>query len=273
MKNTDILITQIIDHLNQLGSQGLFTAVKAYETANLPVPLKNNYIVLSTKENTVTLFEDDNSEYCQHNKVVLRLNCYTPVKTTLQNVYTFVETILDYINDEFSGNMTAFSIEEACFDSSTNAYKVMALMQFDYELCTGIDSSNTDLVAAKDFLCKTHVNDTELHISHKDRVYLDSPVVCGTYMGTGSSDERTVNIGFSPSAVIVFRDDYHPAVADLSEDTDINLFGFAGKTVHSRGIRLVSSGFAVKELSSYFSANSNTYLNSDGQVYGYIAFR
>ncbi len=273
MKNTDVLITEIIDHLNLLGTQGLFTAVKAYETKNLPIPLKNNYIVLSTKENTVTLFEDDNYEYCQRNKVVIRLNCYTPVNTTLQNVYTFVETILDYINDEFSNNMTAFSIEEAIYDSSTCAYKVMALMQFEYETCTGAGTSNSELAAAQDFLCKTHVKDTDLHIDHKDRVYLDSPIVCGTYMGTGSSDERTVDVGFYPSAVIVFRDDYHPTVADLSKNTDLNLFGFAGKNVHSRGIRLVSTGFAVKELTNFFSANSNTYLNSDGQVYGYIAFR
>ncbi len=273
MKHSSEIISQLIDYVNELDVGDLFTAVKAYETRNLPVPIKTTYLVFATKENTVTVFSDDNEEYCQRNKVVIRLNCYTPMKTTPQNVYSFVEMILDYINDEFSGAMTGFSIDETEYDSSTNAYKLTALLNFNYEICTGDSSGNSELNAAKEFLCKTHVNDTLLHLTSKDRLYLDSPVVSGTYWGTGSTTELSVELGFYPSAVIVFRSAYHPVLLNMAAESNVNYFAFAGRSINTKGIRLTGTGFAVKEADSAASVNSNTRLNSDGVVYGYLAFR
>lgn len=273
MQYTSSIITSLIDFINEtVGLTDIFTAVRAYEAGNLPVPIKKTYVAFSTNKNTVTLFENDNEEYCQANDIIIRMNCYTPLTTSPLYIYTLLEIVLDYIQDEYSSEMTGFTIEETGFDSDVNSYKITAYLNFSYESCAAEGSENANLAATKEFYCKTHIADNDSHITPSDRAYLDAPFVTGTYVGSGFDGTNEIALGFKPKAVIVFRNSYHPALHD-STAQDINYFGFACASGNTRGINITATGFTVTQKESYASIDSNTHLNYDGITYVYIAFK
>lgn len=274
MQYSTNLINTIVTYVNEeIAMTDVFQAIRSYEVKNLPVPIKQTYLAFSPKENTVTLFEDDNEEFCQKNNITVRMNCYTPVSSSTPYIYSLLEIVADALNDSFGGDMQSFTLGEIEFDSNVNAYKITSYLYFSYEVCAGEGSLNGSLSSSRTYYCQTHLKDTASHLTAEDRTYLDEPVVTGTYVGTGTSKSASVYLGFMPSALIIFKPDTHPATYKKSAPLLSNFCGFASPSGASRGITLYDGGFMAKQFESYATDESNTYLNNEGETYVYIAFR
>ena len=92
----------------------------------------------------------------------------------------------------------------------------------------------------------------------------NKPFVAGSYTGNGSSSYRTINLGFQPSAVLI------GCSISTYTGSDVIFFSTGSVTGKNNEFALASNGFMVKE-GTYTS--SNFFLNTEGKVYDYIAFR
>lgn len=274
MQYSTSLIDTLINYVNEeIAMTDVFRAIRSFEVKNLPVPIKQTYLAFSPKENTVTLFENDNEEYCQKNSITVRMNCYTPVSSSTPYIYSLLEIVADALNDSFGGEMQSFTIGEIEYDSNVNAYRITSFLYFTFESCAGEGSMDQSLASSQNYYCKTHIKDTASHLTEKDRTYLDSPIVTGTYVGTGMASSASVYLGFTPSALIIFKPETHPCVYNSSVPLLSNFCGFASADGTSRGITIYNGGFLAKQFESYAENESNTFLNNEGETYIYIAFR
>lgn len=92
----------------------------------------------------------------------------------------------------------------------------------------------------------------------------NKPFVTGSYTGNGYGDYRTINLGFRPSAVLI------GCSVSTYTGSDVIFFSTGSVTGKNNEFALASNGFMVKE-GMYTS--SNFFLNTEGKVYDYIAFR
>ena len=92
----------------------------------------------------------------------------------------------------------------------------------------------------------------------------NKPFVTGSYTGNGSSSYHTINLGFQPSAVLI------GCSTPSYTGTDVVFFSTGSVLGKNQEFSIVSNGFKVKE---GIYTGSNFFLNTDGKVYDYIAFR
>lgn len=95
----------------------------------------------------------------------------------------------------------------------------------------------------------------------------EKPFVCGTYTGNGAASQ-TINLGFTPSAVLA------EMVNGIRASTNFyDIFG--GLSVegaplgnsYRAALEIVPGGFRA-----YFDQGYDVLLNTNGEVYRYIAF-
>ena len=92
----------------------------------------------------------------------------------------------------------------------------------------------------------------------------NKPFVTGSYTGNGSSTYRTINLGFRPSAVLI------GCSTATYTGTDTVFFSSGNVVGKYEEFGIVDSGFKVK---TGVSSSSNYWLNTEGKVYDYIAFK
>ena len=140
---------------------------------------------------------------------------------------------------------------------------------FEYEVCAADGASSDAVAVPKNFFCKTHVTDTDIHITAAEHDYLKTPFVTGTYTGAGS-DSCAVSLGFKPKALFIFRNSYHPTEYDSSNAVQKNYIGFTSGSKKTKGITITSTGFSVSQSEE---SKAHTLLNSSGVTYCYVAFK
>ena len=92
----------------------------------------------------------------------------------------------------------------------------------------------------------------------------NKPFVTGSYTGNGSSDYRTINLGFRPSAVLI------SSSTPGAGGGDTVFFSSGGVLGRNNEFAFAANGFKVKD---GIYTSSNYWLNTTDLVYDYIAFR
>ncbi len=270
-----IYTSEIIDRLiscinDDFGIPSLCMAVRGFEAVNLPIPIKTTYFSIVPEENKVTYFENDNLEYCQKTSVTIRMNCFSPLRRKASAIHAMAEAVLDFINDSYPDEIKGYTIGDTEYDDDIKAYRVTCRLFFEYEACAA-DSSSSDAVRVPaNFFCKTHVTDTDVHLTAKEHSYLNEIFVTGTYTGTGTGNSNPIVLGFRPKCVLICRHNYHLTYYDQSNALQKNYAGMAFGTRGSRGVSLTSTGFTVTQAETQYT---QTLLNETDVTYNYIAFK
>lgn len=125
------LITQLIDYINKdeiLSKLG--KAIRAYDTEGLPVPIRETYFSFSCKENTVNFFEDSDGLSREENKIVIRLNCFSPLKKSAYSAHSLTEKVTAGLGEFFGEMITGFTIGDTEYDDDVKSYKITSLITF-----------------------------------------------------------------------------------------------------------------------------------------------
>lgn len=267
---TSQIIDGMIDAINdELKPEGC-TAIRGFDTRDLPIPLKKTYLSFVPEKNTVSYFEDENKEFCQKNEATIRMTCFSPLLALASETHILIEEVLTFLNEEYITEISGYTIGETEYDDEVKAFRIICRIFYERENCPALDSENTSVTTPQNFFCKTHVTDKTIHVTAAEHAKYNEPFVTGTYTGDGYDIEQVITLGFRPKALFIFRQGYPPVVFD----SDILFmkvycgFSFGGK--NSKSVHVTSTGFYVLDK---VTAETETRLNEDGVVYAYIAFK
>ena len=266
------LIEQIISTVNSELLVALFAkAFRGYNREELSIPINSLYLSFLPDRMKTSYFEDENASTCKKTEFILRMTVYAPATRRGQQVQAIAELVADFLADVYMGEMQGYSIGDISYDDGVNALTLPTLLRFEYNECPLDSSDNTVSDAIPDnFLCKSHINNTALHLTEADRTYLDSPFIIGTYTGDGASAGKDLDLGFRPKAVIIYRNSYHISSYSASDGISNCYLGMAIGTSYTRGPLILDNGFRVKTV---VTSSATTHLNDEGGAYTYIAFR
>ncbi len=266
------LIDQIIETVNSEILIALFSkAFRGYSREQLAIPINTIYLSFVPDEMKIIYFEDENANNCKKTQFNLRMTVYAPSTRRGQQVQAITELVADFLADVYIGELQGYTIGDISYDDGVNALTLTAVFHFTYNECPLDDGNNlVSNVVPESFFCKSHVNNSDVHLSESDRTYLDSPFVIGSYTGNGDSAGLEVNLGFRPKLIMIYRNSYHISSYSASDGISNCYFGAAIGTTYTRGLIILDNGFRVKTV---VTSSATTHLNDDGGAYTYIAFR
>ena len=267
---TSQIINQMINAVNTEMENPVGTAIKGFDTKELPIPLKNVLFSFVPEKNSVSYFSDDTREHCQKDEATIRMNCYGPITSLASDLHVLAERVLDFLNDRFMLEFSGYTIGSLEYDSDVKAFKIPCKIFYYLESCAADGSQVPILTEPANFFCKTHVKDEDIHITAAEHEKIRAPYEIGTYEGLGYGIDRYIFLDFVPSLVIVFRQGYHPSVYDNENARVINYTGMAFGKKYSRGIKIDPYGFFVHD---YYSDGTETRLDEDGATYVYLAVK
>lgn len=109
---------------------------------------------------------------------------------------------------------------------------------------------------------------------------VDEYVLCGVYVGNGEA-ERTIELGFEPVAVVVYRNDGWQSVGEVSF-SGVCCGGLAMKEYptktrtgagYSDSISVCKNGFKVSNIGASNASSWSAITNTSGQTYYFIAYK
>ena len=86
---TSEIIDDMIDEINQNLMPENCSAIRGFDTKDLPIPLKKTYLSFIPEKNTVSYFEDDVRELCQKSEATIRMTCFSPLVPLILSFYLF----------------------------------------------------------------------------------------------------------------------------------------------------------------------------------------
>lgn len=271
---TNTLVRGIVELVNEniLEEDDYCEALLSFDDRIVPAPLTKIYLAFLVGKDNVSLFTDETNKCCQKTQITISMNCYAPPGESAIHVCALAERVLDKLNTEYGGIMNGYEIGEAVIDDYLKALKIPCKMFFIYEQCPAFDSSENAILPFADFLCKTHVYDSSVHLSSVEREKISEPFVTGYYIGLGSASDNIITLNFKPKALFIFPANdsmvSSGSASSLLCYSDIVIPGSADSFVS-----LTNSGFTVKASGSIPSGVSVRVLNENGKRYNYIAFR
>ena len=199
--------------------------------------------------------ETGDDEYCRAAEITLRFSVHAPFSMGGGACHEAFADITDCL--------TA--------DRDTEALVLNARAVVKASLCPA-QSSDMQFPSFLDktLLCGTHIRDTSIHLSPEEKEFLGEPLITGSYQGMGQS-VRNIDLGFSPSLVIVFAGGLPLIAADGA-----NLKAYSAAAVSgsgSAGLEITQNGFRVKSGAAHISENCIPLLNEAGTGYTYIAMK
>lgn len=267
---TSEIINNMIEAINTELKPDSCKAIRGFDTKDLPIPLKNICLSFVPEKNTVTYFSDEFEEFCQKNEATIRMTCYSPLISLASDTHILLEEVLSFLNEKYITEISGYTIGETEYDDEVKAFRIICRIFYEREACPAQSSENESITVPYNFFCKSHVTDTDIHVTAKEHQKYNEPFVTGTYTGHGYDIEKEITLGFRPSVLFIFRQGYPPVVFD-SEILFFRIycgFSFGGK--NSKNVHLTSTGFYVLDKQTL---ENETRLNEDGIVYAYVAFK
>lgn len=267
---TSQIINNMIDAINSELKPSECSAIRGFDTKDLPIPLKKTYLSLVPEKNTVSYFNEQSDEFCQINEATIRMTCYSPLTRIASDTHVLLEQVLGFLNEKYITEISGYTIGETEFDNEIKAFRIVCRIFYKSEACPAQNSQNGNITVPYNFYCKTHVTDKDIHITAAEHQKYNEPFITGTYTGIGYDIEKIVSLGFRPQLLFIFRQGYP---ATVFNSTTLHMrsycgFAFGGKC--SKNVHLTSSGFYVLDKET---AVNETLLNEDGVVYVYVAFK
>ena len=107
-------------------------AIKAYESKNLPVPIRKTYFSLSASENRFYYLSDTNGNKKEINSIKISVNCFIPLDFSPAAVYSLTETVMDMLMKS-NKDITGFTIGKTEYDSDVDAFRINSEIQYQTE--------------------------------------------------------------------------------------------------------------------------------------------
>jgi len=267
---TSQIIETMIDNINNELKPVSCSAIRGFDTKGLPIPLKKTYLSFVPEKNTVSYFEDNNKEFCQKNDVTIRMTCFSPLVSIASETHILLEEVLTFLNEKYLTEISGYTIGETEYDDEVKAFRIVCKIFYERESCPAPDSSNPSITEPQNFFCKTHVTDKSIHITAAEHAKYNEPFVTGTYTGHGYDVKQTINLGFRPKLLFIFRQGSPTSVFENDILFLKNYFGFSFDGKSSKNLTVTSTGFDVLDK---VASKTETRLNEDGAVYAYVAFK
>lgn len=267
---TSEIINSMIDAINTELVPENCEAIRGFDTKDLPIPLKRTCLSFVPEKNTVTYFSDDTDEFCQKNEATIRMTCYSPLASVASDTHILLEEVLTFLNEKYITEISGYTIGETEYDNEVKAFKMVCKIFYKREDCPAQSSQNNNILVPYNFFCKSHVLDTDIHITASEHEKYNKPFVTGSYIGIGYDIETQVILGFRPKLLFIFRQSYPPVVFDSDGLSVKNYCGFSFGGKNSKNVHLTSGGFYVLDRQTF---ETETRLNESDVNYVYVAFK
>ncbi len=104
-------------------------AIRAYESKNLPVPIKKTYFSFSAAENSLNYSTDSNGDKIETNSVKISVNCFIPLSLSPAVIHNLAESVMLILmksNDKIVG----FTVGKTEYDSDVDAFRINCELNF-----------------------------------------------------------------------------------------------------------------------------------------------
>ncbi len=107
-------------------------AIRAYESKNLPVPIKKTYFSFSTAESRLYFSSDANGNKTEVNSIKIAVNCFIPLTLSPAVIYTLTETVMLVLMNN-NKNIIGFTVGKTVYDSEVDAFRINGELHFQTE--------------------------------------------------------------------------------------------------------------------------------------------
>ena len=257
-----------------------------YPPEKKAIPLKSAIVAVGLEEvKLVDSFTDDGTgvlvenEYCRQATMKIKLAIHIPFSEGGAKCHDVFSNVIDCLTFASDLEITESGCADVTADRDTDALVLNAWINVSADFCPAVSSSlNFQSFMNKELLCGSHITDSVIHVTQADKTLWNAPFTVSRYLGTGETT-RTIDLGFTPKAVIVFRE----AMAFLVPVSSgaANYYAYAGAAFRqseyiafgSLGLEIVSNGFRLYQGETHEIANVTANLNGSGNYYGFIAFK
>lgn len=269
----------IVSWLNEqevLSSLRFMTEFPAEKKA---IPLTSPIVAVGIEKMNITdsFVENDEgvlekNDYCRVAAIRIRLAIHVPFSQGGEKCYDAFTDIIDCLTFGSDLEIVNSGCDDIKADRDTDAFVLSAWINVNASFCPAASSSvSFGSFMMKDLLCARHIYDEEVHISGRERDYLEEPFVSSYYMGNGRSS-RSISTEFEPRAVFVACSGYPPVMIDFEDGLCRVYSAFAGTYGNMCGISITSTGFTIDDVSES-SVGIETCLNESGLTYFFVAFK
>jgi hypothetical protein len=211
------------------------------------------------------------NEYCRLATIRFRLSIHVPFAQGGEMCQEVFTTVADCLTFGSNLNILDSGCNGMAADRDAEAFVLPAWIRVAADFCPATGNSLTFAsFLNKELLCGSHISNQTIHVTPEEKSRIAQPFCTGQYRGNGGT--KTVDIGFEPTAVLVFASAHAP----FSSTGNKAHFGLAVSDKgladnHTLGLETVLSGFRVTS-SGTAKEGSVPALNDPGQNYIYIAF-
>ncbi len=268
--------------VNWLGEQEILKPLRfmtEFPAEKKAIPLTSPIVAVGIEEMQITdsFVENDEgvlekNDYCRVASIKIRLAIHVPFSQGGEKCYDAFTDIIDCLTFASDLEIVNSGCEDINADRDTDAFVLAAWINVNASFCPAASSSvSFGSFMMKDLLCGKHIYDDEMHLSERDREYIDEPCVSSFFIGDGRSS-NSISTEFEPRAVFVACMDCPPVLIDFEDEMCRIFYGFAGEYGGTSGIKINSSGFTVKN-DSEADMGYESCLNMSGMSYFFVAFK
>ncbi len=130
MQSATALIDSFIKILTESSVLGeTCQAIRAYESKNLPVPIKKTYFSFSAAENSLDCSADSDGSKTETNTVKIAVSCFIPLKLSPAVVHNLAESVMLILMNSDDG-ITGFTVGKTEYDSDVDAFRINCELRF-----------------------------------------------------------------------------------------------------------------------------------------------
>ncbi|MBE6775885.1 MAG: hypothetical protein E7543_06820 [Ruminococcaceae bacterium] len=108
------------------------SAIRAYESKNLPVPIKKTYFSFSALENKLYYSADESGKKTEVNSVRIAVNCFIPLTLSPAVTHTLTESVMLMLMKSNS-SIVSFTVGKTEYDSDVDAFRINSELLFQTE--------------------------------------------------------------------------------------------------------------------------------------------
>ena len=130
MQSATALIDSFIKTLTESSVLGeACQAIRAYESKNLPVPIKKTYFSFSAAENSLNYSADSDGGRTETNSVKISVSCFIPLNLSPAVIYNLAESVMLILMNS-NESITGFTVGKTEYDSDVDAFRIGCELHF-----------------------------------------------------------------------------------------------------------------------------------------------
>ena len=252
------------------------TFLTEFPAAKKAIPLQKVIVAIGLQSVTLSdKFVDDGNgvlvaqEYCRTASMRITLSIHVPFSMGGHTCHEVFSNVADALT--FASNLAIkeSGCEKIASDRDTDALVLNGYLLVESDFCPAVSSGmQFQSFMDKELLCGSHIRNDTIHVTQEDKDAWSHPFTTGRFFGTGSAS-RTIDLGFQPTLLFVFAEQYAPTEVDASLNN--RLYAAQGTPAGCTiGLTITDRGFSVQNAVTSVSTIVAC-LNESGVTYHYIA--